>query len=479
MILANPLCCQGHPSLGHWMHFHQWKRREFITLLGSVAAWPLAAGAQPRARMRRIGVLSAPLADDPQSQARNAAFLQGLGELGWRVGRNLEINYRWGGIDAKRHTYAAELLALAPEAILAVGASVVGPLLAATRTVPVVFTQVTDPVGSGIVASLARPGGNATGFTLFEFGISAKWIALLKEIAPRVTRALVLLDSASATGFGQLGAIQSAAHSLGVEISPINIRDRAEIEPAVAAVVRGLNDGLIVLPGPQTVIYRELIITVAARHRLPAVYPYPYYVSNGGLICYGPNELEQYGQAAGYVDRILKGEKPADLPVQAPTKYELVINLKTAKALGLEVPAAVLVRADDVIDETARLHIASRRRGNRMAPLLQATRTVPIVFVLVADPVGAGFVDTLARPSGNATGFLQFEYDLSGKWLELAQADRAGRDASGGPSGSRHNRRDRPIRRNLQPGLDSPEQPEAHLAVIARERDHETHPPVA
>ncbi len=349
MILAYPLCCQGHPSLGHWMHFHQWKRREFITLLGSVAAWPLAAGAQPRARMRRIGVLSAPLADDPQSQARNAAFLQGLGELGWRVGRNLEINYRWGGIDAKRHTYAAELLALAPEAILAVGASVVGPLLAATRTVPVVFTQVTDPVGSGIVASLARPGGNATGFTLFEFGISAKWIALLKEIAPRVTRALVLLDSASATGFGQLGAIQSAAHSLGVEISPINIRDRAEIEPAVAAVVRGLNDGLIVLPGPQTVIHRELIITVAAR-QVPAVYPYPYYVSNGGLICYGPNELEQYGQAAGYVDRILKGEKPADLPVQAPTKYELVINLKTAKALGLEVPAAVLVRADEVIE---------------------------------------------------------------------------------------------------------------------------------
>ena len=327
------------------------KRRQFITLIGgAAAAWPLAARAQQRERVRRIGVLSAPLADDPQSQARNAAFLQGLGELGWRVGRNLEINYRWGGIDAKRHTYAAELLALAPEAILAVGASVVGPLLAATRTVPVVFTQVTDPVGSGFVASLARPGGNATGFTLFEFGISAKWIALLKEIAPRVTRALVLLDPATATGFGQLGAIQSAAHSLGVEISPINIRDRAEIEPAVAAVVRGLNDGLIVLPGPQTVVHRELIITVAARHRLPAVYPYPYYVSNGGLICYGPNELEQYGQAAGYMDRILKGEKPADLPVQAATKYETVINLKTAKALGLEVPPMLLARADEVIE---------------------------------------------------------------------------------------------------------------------------------
>jgi putative tryptophan/tyrosine transport system substrate-binding protein len=325
------------------------RRREFITLLGGAATvWPLAAGAQPRGRMRRIGVLSSEPSDDPQSQARNAAFLQGLGELGWNVGRNLQIDYRW---DARSHPrYVTELIALAPEVILAIGASIVGLLLAATRTVPVVFLQVTDAVGSGYVASLARPSGNATGFALFEFGISAKWIELLKEVAPSVSRAGVLRDPVNPAGMGQLGAMQSVAPSLGVEISPINIRDRAEIEPAVAAVVRGLNDGLIVLPGPQTVIHRELIITVAARHRLPAVYPYPYYVSNGGLICYGPNELEQHGQAAGYMDRILKGEKPGDLPVQAPTKYELVINLKTAKALGLEVPPMLLARADEVIE---------------------------------------------------------------------------------------------------------------------------------
>jgi putative ABC transport system substrate-binding protein len=331
------------------MHFHELKRRQFITLLGgAAAAWPLAAGAQPRGRMRRIGVLSSEPSDDPQSQARNAAFLQGLGELGWNVGRNLQIDYRW---DARSHPrYVTELIALAPEVILAIGASIVGLLLAATRTVPVVFLQVTDAVGSGYVASLARPSGNATGFALFEFGISAKWIELLKEVAPSVSRAGVLRDPVNPAGMGQLGAMQSVAPSLGVEISPINIRDRAEIEPAVAAVVRGLNDGLIVLPGPQTVIHRELIITVAARHRLPAVYPYPYYVSNGGLICYGPNELEQHGQAAGYMDRILKGEKPGDLPVQAPTKYELVINLKTAKALGLEVPPMLLARADEVIE---------------------------------------------------------------------------------------------------------------------------------
>jgi ABC-type uncharacterized transport system substrate-binding protein len=331
------------------MHFHELKRRQFITLLGgAAAAWPLAAGAQPRGRMRRIGVLSSEPSDDPQSQARNAAFLQGLGELGWNVGRNLQIDYRW---DARSHPrYVTELIALAPEVILAIGASIVGLLLAATRTVPVVFLQVTDAVGSGYVASLARPSGNATGFALFEFGISAKWIELLKEVAPSVSRAGVLRDPVNPAGMGQLGAMQSVAPSLGVEISPINIRDRAEIEPAVAAVVRGLNDGLIVLPGPQTVIHRELIITVAARQRLPAVYPYPYYVSDGGLICYGPNELEQYGQAAGYIDRILKGEKPADLPVQAPVKYELVINLKTARALGLEVPPTLLARADEVIE---------------------------------------------------------------------------------------------------------------------------------
>jgi ABC-type uncharacterized transport system substrate-binding protein len=325
--------------------------REFLTLLGgAAAAWPLAARAQQRERMRRIGVLAAQVADDPQSQARNAAFLQGLGDLRWNVGRNLEIDYRWSAVDAMRYTYAAELVSLGPEVILAVGASVVGPLLAASRTVPVVFVQVTDPVGSGFVASLARPGGNATGFTLFEFGISAKWIELLKEIAPRVTRAAVVLDGGAPTGFGMLGAIQSVAPSFGVEISPITIRNAAEIEPAIAAFARGSSAGLILLPGPQTVRHRALIATAAARHKLPAVYPYRFLVTSGGLICYGPDELEQYRQAAGYVDRILKGEKPADLPVQASTKFEMVINLKTAKALGLTVPPTLLARADEVIE---------------------------------------------------------------------------------------------------------------------------------
>ena len=325
------------------------RRREFITLLGgAVAAWPLIARAQQPNRMRRIGVLVAQTAEDPQSQARNAAFLQGLGELGWNVGRNLQIE---GGGDFGRFaTYAVELLALSPEVILAVGASIVGPLLQATRTVPVVFIQVADPVGSGFVSSLARPLGNATGFALFEFGISAKWIELLKEIAPRVTRSAVLLDPTNPTGFGQLGAIQSTAPSLGVDINPISIRDRAEIERAVVAFARGSNDGMIVLPGAQTVIHRESIIALAARQKLPTVYPYSFYVTGGGLICYGPNELEQYRRAAGYVDRILKGEKPADLPVQAPTKYETVINLKTAKALGLSVPPTLLARADEVIE---------------------------------------------------------------------------------------------------------------------------------
>jgi ABC-type uncharacterized transport system substrate-binding protein len=327
------------------------RRREFISLLGGAAAWPVAARAQQGERMRRIGVLTSLPADNPQALARNAAFLQGLGELGWNVGRNLQIDYRLGAVDAKRrYAYAAELVALAPELILAVGSSVVGPLLATTRSVPVVFVQVTDPVGSGFVASLARPGGNATGFTLFEFGISAKWIELLKEITPSVTRAAVLLDTTAPTGFGQLGAIQSVAPSFGVEISPINIRDAAEIEPAVAAFARGSNVSMVVLPGPETISHRELITTLAARHKLPAVYPYRYFVTNGGLICYGPDELQQHRQAAGYVDRILKGEKPGDLPVQAPTKYELVINLKTAKALGLEVPPTLLARADEVIE---------------------------------------------------------------------------------------------------------------------------------
>ena len=327
-------------------------RRHLITLLGgAAAAWPVAARAQQRERMRRIGVLTSLAADDPLAQARNAAFLQGLGQLGWSIGRNLEIDYRWGGGDAARFAgYAAELVTLAPEAILAVGGSVVGPLQQATRTVPIVFILVTDPVSSGYVASLARPGGNATGFTQWEFGISAKWIELLKEIAPGVKRAAVLYDPLQPAGFGQVGALQSIAPSLGVEISPLNARDATAIESAVVAFLRGPNDGLIVLPGSPSVVHRALIVALAARHKLPAVYPLRFFVTSGGLIHYGPNEIEQFRQAAGYVDRILKGEKPADLPVQAPTKYELVINLKTAKALGIDLPPMLLARADEVIE---------------------------------------------------------------------------------------------------------------------------------
>ena len=330
------------------MQFDYLKRRDFIAMLGGVAAWPLAASAQQSPRMRRIGVLNAQPSDDPQAQARNGAFLQGLGALGWNVGRNLQIDYRWGA--GGNPSYAAELIALAPEVILAVGSSVIVPLLQVSRTVPVVFTQVSDPVGSGFVGSLARPGGNATGFTLFEFGISAKWIELLKEIAPRVTRAAVLLDPNAPTRFGMLGAIQSVAPSLKVEITPISVRDAAESERAVTAFVRGADDGLIMLPGLQTVNHRQFFVTLAARYKLPAVYPYRYIVGSGGLISYGPDELEQYRQSAGYIDRILKGEKPADLPVQAATKFELLINLKTAKALGLEVPPTLLARADEVIE---------------------------------------------------------------------------------------------------------------------------------
>jgi putative tryptophan/tyrosine transport system substrate-binding protein len=327
------------------------KRRAFISLLGGAAAWPLAARAQQRERMRRIGVLVGLSADDALAQARNAAFLQGLSDAGWRVGRNLQVDFRWGAGDTARYSrLAAELVELGPDVILAIGASVVWPLLTTTRTIPVVFVQVTDPVGAGYVASLARPGGNATGFTLFEFGISSKWIELLKQIAPGVTRAAVLLDPMVPAGLGMLGAIQPLASSLRVELTPIGVNDAAELPRAVAAFARGPNDGLIVLPGAPTVRNREQIIAQAAQHRLPAMYPYRYFTAAGGLISYGPDEIEQYRQAAGYVDRILRGAKPGELPVQAPTKYELIINLKTAKALGLEVPASVLARADEVIE---------------------------------------------------------------------------------------------------------------------------------
>jgi putative tryptophan/tyrosine transport system substrate-binding protein len=326
-------------------------RRELITLVGGAAAWPLAARAQQGERVRRIGVLVGLTADDAQVQARYAAFLQGLGDLGWKVGRNLQIDIRWDARDTARSSgYAAELVALAPDVILAVGASVVWPLLNNTRTLPIVFVQVTDPVGAGYVASLARPGGNATGFTLFEFGLSAKWIELLKQIAPGVTRAAVLLDPMVPAGTGMLGAIQSVATSLRVELTPIGVHDAVQLERTISAFVRGTNDGLIVLPSSPTHRYRERIIAQAAQHRLPAIYPYRYHVAAGGLISFGPDEIDQYRQAAGYIDRILKGEKPADLPVQAPTKYELVINLKTAKAPALDVPPTLLARADEVIE---------------------------------------------------------------------------------------------------------------------------------
>jgi putative ABC transport system substrate-binding protein len=328
------------------------RRREFISLLaGAAAAWPLAAHAQQPDRMRRIGVLMSLTADDPEGQVRLTAFLQGLQQLGWTDGRNVRIDTRWGAGDADRsRRYAAELVALAPDVILASGTSTMGPLLRATRTVPIVFTQVTDPVVAGFVDSLARPGGNATGFTLSEYGISGKWLELLKEIAPRVTRAAVLRDPEMAAGSGQLGAIQSVAPSFGVELSPVNVRDAPEIDRALAAFARGSNGGLIVSASGLAIVHRDLIMTLAARHRLPAVYFARYFVTGGGLISYGSDNIDPHRRAAGYVDRILKGEKPADLPVQAPTKFELVVNLKTAKALGLEVPTTLLARADEVIE---------------------------------------------------------------------------------------------------------------------------------
>jgi putative tryptophan/tyrosine transport system substrate-binding protein len=326
------------------------RRRDFITLLGGAAAtWPLAARAQER--MRRVGVLMNQTADDPESQARSAAFLQGLQELGWIVGRNVQIDFRWNGADSDRiRRYAAELVALAPDVILANGSTIMGPLQQATRTIPIVFVQVPDPVGGGFVASLARPGGNATGFTQFEYGMSGKWLELLKQIAPRLTRVVVFRDPTNPAGVGQLGAIQSVAPSFGVELRPVDLRDAAEIERAITAFAAGQNGGLIVPASSLAIIHRALIIALAARHRLPAVYPYRFYVNEGGLIAYGPDPIDSYRRAAGYVDRILKGEKPADLPVQAPTKFETVVNLKTAKALGLTVPPGVLAIADEVIE---------------------------------------------------------------------------------------------------------------------------------
>jgi putative ABC transport system substrate-binding protein len=296
-------------------------------------------------------VLSSLAADDPETQARHAAFLQGLQEWGWTSGRNVQIDYRWGAGDPDRfRKYAVEMVALAPDVILATGTPVTAALLQATRSLPIVFAQVVDPVANGFVESLARPGGNATGFTIFEYGLGGKWLELLKEIAPHVTRAAVLRDPAIASGIGQLAAIQGLAPALGVELRPVGVRDGGEIESAVTAFAREPNGGLIVLASPLSIVHRDLIITLAARHRLPAVYALRFFVTGGGLICYGPDSIEPYRRAAGYVDRILKGEKPGDLPVQAPTKYDLVLNLKTARALGLAVPPTVLARADEVIE---------------------------------------------------------------------------------------------------------------------------------
>jgi putative tryptophan/tyrosine transport system substrate-binding protein len=334
------------------MHSDLLKRREFITLLGgAAAAWPLAARAQQSERMRRVGVLHTPAADDPEGQARSAAFLQRLQQLGWTDGRNMRIDSRWAAGDADRiRRYVAELVALAPDVILATGSATVGPLLQATRAVPIVFVGVPDPVGAGFVESLARPGGNATGFIVFEYGISAKWLELLKEIAPSVRRVAVLRNAAITAGIGMWGAIQSVAPSFGVELRPIDVRDAGEMERALTAFAGSPNGGLILTGSAFAVVHRGLIIMLAARHKLPAVYFGRYFVGDGGLISYGPDQLDQYRRAATYVDRILKGEKPADLPVQAPTKYELVINLKTAKALGLDVPPMLLARADEVIE---------------------------------------------------------------------------------------------------------------------------------
>ena len=328
------------------------QRREFIGLIGGAAAWSVAANAQQGERLRRIGVLMPFAASDPQYRARTGAFVQGLSQLGWFDGRNMRIEYRasTGNNADEIRKYATELVTLAPDVILATGVSTVGPLQQATHTIPIVFAVVPDPVGAGIVDSLARPGGNVTGFSTYEYGVSGKWLELLKEIVPRVMRVGVLRNPAISAGIGQFAAIQSVAPALGVELTPMNVRDASEIEHAIVAFAQAPNGGLIVTGSALVAAHRDLLITLTARYKLPAVYLERLFVAAGGLISYGPNVVEQYRLAAGYVDRILKGEKPTDLPVQAPTKYETVINLKTATALGLNVPATVLARADEVIE---------------------------------------------------------------------------------------------------------------------------------
>jgi len=327
------------------------RRREFISLPGGAAAVPLAAQARQQDRIRRIGVLHGRAADDPAAQNRVAVFQQALQQLGWTEGRNLQIDYRWsGGNAADTRKYAAELVALSPDVILTNGAAPLALLLQATNSVPIVFVLVADPVGAGLVDSMARPGGNATGFTSLEYGFGGKLLELLKEIAPGTNRAAVIRDPVTTVGIGLFGAIQNAAPAVGIEIRPVNVRDAAEIEHAIAAFARTSNGGLVVTASPLAFVHRDLVIMLAARHKLPAIYPNREFIDSGGLLAYGPDTLDQYRRAAAYVDRILKGEKPADLPVEAPTKYELIINLKTAKTLGLAVPPTLLSRADDVIE---------------------------------------------------------------------------------------------------------------------------------
>jgi putative ABC transport system substrate-binding protein len=329
------------------------RRRQFLGGLGSAAlAWPLAARAQQGERIRTIGLLVASTADDLETKTRVMAFRQALEQLGWIDGRNARFDVRWATTNADAlRKQAAELAALAPDVILAAsGTTTTAPLLEATRTVPIVFVVVIDPVGAGFVTSLARPGGNATGFLVFEYGLSGKWLELLKQIAPGVKRVAVLRDPTIASGTGQFGAIQSAAPSLGLEATPINVRDAAEIDRDITAFASSPNGGMVVTGAPRTLLLRDLIVALAARHQLPAIYNSRPFPAAGGLISYGPDNLDQFRRAASYVDRILKGENPAEMPVQAPTKFELVVNLKTAKALGIELPAALVARADEVIE---------------------------------------------------------------------------------------------------------------------------------
>jgi putative ABC transport system substrate-binding protein len=328
------------------------RRREFIMLIGGAAvSWPAAARAQQAEPLRRIGVLINRPAHDRESAAGVTAFQQALQQLGLIDGRNLRIDIRWGGSDADRHRkYAAELVALTPDIILASGTPERGGVATSPRTVPIVFVSVVDPAGGGLVDTLARPGGNITGFMLFEYSLSGKWLELLKQIAPGLTRVAVLRDRANPSGLAEFGVIQAVAQSLRVEVSAVIVRDAGEIERALEALARSANAGLIVTGSASASVRHDLIVALAARHKLPAVYTQRSDVTNGGLMFYGPDRVDQFRRAAAYVDRILKGEKPADLPVQAPTKYELVINLKTAKALGLEVPPTLLARADEVVE---------------------------------------------------------------------------------------------------------------------------------